>query len=165
MYIHIDDSNTLLHGYSDASYAEDRTDRKSISGYLFKLFGALISWSTREQTCVSLSFTEAEFIALTETIIEGLWLKQLLNDINFQINYPINIYRDNTSCIKMISSEKVDNRTEHIDVRYYFAKNLLMKETFKRTQFSTNEMQADVLTKPSTATKIQQFIKDMKIMN
>ncbi|CAM6088815.1 unnamed protein product [Calypogeia fissa] len=35
-------------GYSDASYAEDLHDRKSMSGYLFKLGGGVISWKSRK---------------------------------------------------------------------------------------------------------------------
>ena len=52
-------------GYSDANWTVDLDDRRSTSGYLFKLSGAAVSWRSKRQTCASLSTTEAEYMALT----------------------------------------------------------------------------------------------------
>ena len=52
-----------VEGYSDADWAGDIDDRKSTSGYLFKLSGASISWRSRKQSCVALSTAEAEYIS------------------------------------------------------------------------------------------------------
>lgn len=43
-----EEKNILL-GYSDANWAEDATDRKSNSGYLFKFNVGTISWACRKQ--------------------------------------------------------------------------------------------------------------------
>lgn len=45
----------ILQGYSDADWAGDRNDRKSVSGYIFKVFGNTVSWCSRKQSTVSLS--------------------------------------------------------------------------------------------------------------
>jgi Reverse transcriptase (RNA-dependent DNA polymerase) len=63
----IDEQEEFIHAYSDANWAEDKVDRKSNSGYFCSLFGGAISWKCRKQDVVSLSSTEAEFIALSET--------------------------------------------------------------------------------------------------
>ena len=52
-----------LIGYVDADWAGDKTDRKSTSGYLFKLGEGVISWLSKKQGSVALSSTEAEYIA------------------------------------------------------------------------------------------------------
>ena len=52
-------------GYSDSDYAGDLDDRKSTSGYLFKLAGAVISWRSKKQPTVALSTAEAEYVALS----------------------------------------------------------------------------------------------------
>ena len=51
-----------------SNYSIDCLTRKSTSGYIFKLFGSTVSWSTRKQNCVALSSTEVEYIALVETV-------------------------------------------------------------------------------------------------
>ena len=50
--------------YSDSDYAGELDDRKSTSGHLFKLAGAAVSWTSKEQSTVSLSTAEAEYVAL-----------------------------------------------------------------------------------------------------
>jgi len=52
-----------LVGFCDSDYAGDLNDRRSTSGYVFFLSRAAISWSSRKQPVVTLSTTEAEFIA------------------------------------------------------------------------------------------------------
>ncbi|MCI44211.1 hypothetical protein A2U01_0065450, partial [Trifolium medium] len=52
-----------LNGWSDSDYAGDLDDRKSTSGYVFKLGNGAISWSSKKQPIVTLSTTEAEFVA------------------------------------------------------------------------------------------------------
>ncbi|XP_055854637.1 uncharacterized protein LOC129918242 [Episyrphus balteatus] len=54
-------SNNLL-GYCDADWASDTDERLSTTGYVFKLQGAAISWSTKRQPTVALSTTEAEYM-------------------------------------------------------------------------------------------------------
>ncbi|KAG2870465.1 hypothetical protein PC115_g25113 [Phytophthora cactorum] len=61
-------------GYSDADWAGDLADRKSTSGYTFMLMGAPVSWGSKKQSSVSLSTSEAEYIALSLAIQEGKWI-------------------------------------------------------------------------------------------
>ncbi|XP_035216541.1 secreted RxLR effector protein 161-like [Stegodyphus dumicola] len=61
----------ILTAYSDADWANDRTTRKSISGYIFKLGNNCISWSSKRQNCTALSSTEAEYIAAANTAQEA----------------------------------------------------------------------------------------------
>lgn len=63
-----------LVGYADANWAENRHDRKSNSGFVFKFNGGKISWLSKKQKCVSLSSCEAELIAFTEAVKEAIWL-------------------------------------------------------------------------------------------
>ena len=65
-------------GYSDADWAGDPDDRKSISGYMFQLSGAAaVSWSSKKQACVALSIAEAEYMALASAAQEAIWLHRL----------------------------------------------------------------------------------------
>jgi hypothetical protein len=69
--------NLGLHAYSDASFA-DAKDRKSTSGYLFKLAGGTVCYHSSKQKLVTTSTTEAEYVGLTYAAKEATWLKRLL---------------------------------------------------------------------------------------
>ncbi|XP_046145885.1 secreted RxLR effector protein 161-like [Osmia bicornis bicornis] len=70
-----------LQVYVDANWATD-DDRKSTTGFLLQVFGSTVSWSTRKQTGITLSSTEAEYVALATALMDAIWLKGLLEDFN-----------------------------------------------------------------------------------
>ena len=45
------------------------------------LSGAGISWRSKKQTSVALSTAEAEYIALSISVQEAMWLKQLTSEL------------------------------------------------------------------------------------
>lgn len=57
------DSELKLKGYTDASFALDKDDSKSTSGYVFTLNGGAVSWKSSKQSTVADSTIEAEYIA------------------------------------------------------------------------------------------------------
>ena len=63
-----------VHGFVDANWAGDLDYRRSTSGYLFNLFGGVISWMTKKHVAVALSTTEVEYMAATHASKEGVWL-------------------------------------------------------------------------------------------
>jgi len=56
-------SSIQLCGYSDADYAGCKLDRKSTSGTCQFLGSSLVSWSSRKQSGVALSTSEAKYVA------------------------------------------------------------------------------------------------------
>ena len=146
-----------LVGYADSDWAGDKTDSKSMSGIIFKYNGASISWMSRKQPCVSLSSTEAEYIALSEAIKEFSWLKSLLDDFGENLDFPITIFEDNQGCIKLANSEGMGRNTKHINTRYNFVKEYVAAEEVKLQYCPTENMLADLLTKPLHGTKMGIF--------
>ena len=57
---------------NDADYADKSNDRRSVSGTVFSLGCAAISWASSTQRCVTLSTAEAEYLALGEGVKEAL---------------------------------------------------------------------------------------------
>ncbi|KAF2290984.1 hypothetical protein GH714_017837 [Hevea brasiliensis] len=49
----------------DANWASDRRSSKSTSGWLFTIGGAIVSWSSKKQSCVALPSMESKFIAMS----------------------------------------------------------------------------------------------------
>jgi hypothetical protein len=135
-----------LQGYSDASYGENSPDRKSTSGYVFILNGGAISWSSRKQDIVTLSSTESEYVALTDSFKEGLWLRGLMRDLTGR-SIPVPIAEDNDSTIKLASNPTWSRRTKHIDVRYHFVREVVSLGSVSLFYCPTREMVADIMTK------------------
>ncbi|KAG5873988.1 Copia protein, partial [Gonioctena quinquepunctata] len=154
-------SENILHGYAAANWGGDTRDRKSNTGYLFKYSGGLVSWRSKKQDCVSPSSTEV--IALSEACQEAMWLKQLLKDFGEVIE--IKMFEDNQSCIKMLDSERINDRTKHIDTKYNYAKEMKKKNEIFFEYCSINEMVADLLTKPLEVNKIRKFREMMGLIS
>ncbi|XP_041000938.1 secreted RxLR effector protein 161-like [Juglans microcarpa x Juglans regia] len=61
-----------LQGFVDSDYTENLDTSKSLTGFVFTIFGGAVSWKTNLQPVVALSTTEAEYIAMTEAIKEPI---------------------------------------------------------------------------------------------
>ena len=67
--------------YSDSNYASDTDDRKSISGIVNTIGGMLTSWTSKKQPSVTLSTTEAEYVAISVCAQESIFQNKLLKEI------------------------------------------------------------------------------------
>ncbi|CAM9879442.1 unnamed protein product, partial [Heterosigma akashiwo] len=70
-----------LHAFTDANFCSDRTDGKSVSGYVLLLGDAPIVWASRLQGAVTTSTVEAEYLALRSAVKDIMWLRHLLADL------------------------------------------------------------------------------------
>ncbi|KAG7564482.1 hypothetical protein ISN44_As10g012460 [Arabidopsis suecica] len=113
---------SLIAGYSDSDYAGDVDSRRSMTGYVFTLGNSVISWKATLQPTVTLSTTEAEYMALTEAAKEGIWLKGLVSDLGLHHDQAT-VYCDSLSAICLAKDQVHHERTKHIDVRYHFLRN------------------------------------------
>ncbi|GKC56115.1 transposable element, partial [Tanacetum coccineum] len=73
-------------GYCDSDYARDLDKRRSTTGYVFTLAKAPISWKSTLQSTTALSTTKAEYMAMTETVKEAIWLQGLLSELGISQN-------------------------------------------------------------------------------
>jgi len=117
----VDNFNNILTGYVDSDWAVNETDRRSTTGYLFKMFeNCLVSWSTMKQKSVAASSTEAEYMALFEGVREALWLKSLINEINLELSGPIDIFEDNQGCISIANNPTYHKRTKRTKFQFSY---------------------------------------------
>lgn len=138
----------LLTGYADADWANNEIDRKSTTGYLFKLYNNnTISWNTKRQNSVATSSTEAEYMALCEAVKEACWLKSLLSSIKLEVLEPITIFEDNNGCIALANNPIDHKRSKHIDIKYHFTRDKVEEKIVKITYMPTGKQLADVFTK------------------
>lgn len=150
---------TTLTGYSDADYAGDTETRRSTTGYIFTISGGAVSWASQRQSMVSLSTTEAEYIAASTATKELVWLRRLLNDVDSQCDQPSVLYIDNQSAIKLIRNPEFHKRSKHIDIRYHFVREKLASNELIVKYVNTNEQCADFLTKALSGEKLNVLIR------
>ncbi|XP_064464458.1 uncharacterized protein LOC135375730 [Ornithodoros turicata] len=109
-------------GYCDASWNESGKG-KSRSAYVFTMSKGAISWKSTKQQLVALSTCEAEYIAITEAIKEGKWVKTLFKELGF-CKYgteSLEIKSDNQAAIRLIENPAQHQRSKHIALKYLFA--------------------------------------------
>ncbi|CAL2245782.1 unnamed protein product [Prunus armeniaca] len=145
-----------LMGFSDSDYAGDLNDRKSTSGYVFLLSSATVAWSSRKQPVVTLSTTEAEFIAAASCACQAVWLRRILEELDFIQEKPAVIICDNSSTIKLSKNPVMHGRSKHIDVRFHFLRYLARDEVIKLEHCPSNMQVADILIKPL---KLEAYIR------
>ncbi|KAL6140713.1 hypothetical protein ACLB2K_059009 [Fragaria x ananassa] len=109
------DTKCLVTGYSDSDYAGDVDTRRSMTGYVFTLGGSVVIWKATLQPTVTLSTTEAEYMALTAAAKEGIWLKGLVSSLGLHHDQAI-VYCDCLSAICLAKDQVHHERTKHIDV-------------------------------------------------
>ncbi len=112
----------ILVVYSDSDHAGDPDSRKSISGFVLFLNGIPICYKSKMQATVSLSSSEAEWIALSEAVKEIVFVVQLLGDIGIKVDTPVIVKVDNIGAIHMAENVTSGARTRHIDIRTKFVR-------------------------------------------
>ena len=133
--------------YSDADWAGDLDDRKSTSGYLFKISGGAVSWRSKKQSSVALSTAEAEYIALASTAQEAVWLRQLTTELGNGSAEVTTIFEDNQAAISMSKNPQFHGRAKHISIKYHFVREQVSDGTVRLKYCRTQDMVADILTK------------------
>lgn len=137
-----------LFGFTDSDYAGDSDDRKGTSGYVFMMGTGVVSWSSNKQPIVTLSSTEAEFVAATTRACRAIWLKKILKVLHFKEDGPTLIYCDNSSAIKLSKNPVLQGWSKHIDVKYHFLRDLTNDEVINLVYCRSEDQIADILTKP-----------------
>ena len=143
-----------LLGFTDADGASQE-HRRAISGHVFLIDGGAVSWSSRKQELVTLSTTEAEYVAATHLSKETMWLHRLLAELFPLIQAPTILYCDNQAALKLATTDNFHAQTKHINVRYHFICQVVARGVIKLIFCPTDDMTADILTKALPSWKVQ----------
>jgi hypothetical protein len=141
-----------IHGFVDADWVGDLDRRRSISGYVFNLFGGAISWMSKRQAVVALSTTESEYMAATHASKEAVWLQRLCSGIGL-VQEVVRIECDNQSEIFLAKNPAYHSKTKHIDVQYHFVRDMIEEKKVSLMKVDTLKNVADSLTKSMSIEK------------
>ncbi|CCO30980.1 Retrovirus-related Pol polyprotein from transposon TNT 1-94 Includes: RecName: Full=Protease [Rhizoctonia solani AG-1 IB] len=152
-----------LVGFVDADYAGDPNTSRSTSGWIFKMTGGSIAWSSRKQPTISLSSTEAEYVAAASAARELIWVRGFLSELGFTQNGPTVVYTDNQSSMALSKNPGNHQNTKHIRVKYHFIREMIELKEIELKFIPTDEQIADMLTKPLGRVKFPTFVSGMGI--
>nr|GEV14042.1 retrovirus-related Pol polyprotein from transposon TNT 1-94 [Tanacetum cinerariifolium] len=126
-----------LKGYSDSDYARCNMDRKSTSGA-----------------------AEAEYVDAVGCCANILWMKSQLTyyDIIYE---KVPIFCDNTSAIAISNNPVLHSRTKHIDIRYHFIRDYVLKGDIELHFIPTQYQLADIITKPLDEPTFKRLIVEL----
>jgi hypothetical protein len=136
-------------GYSDSDFTGCLDTDRSTSGYVFKLTGEAISWSSSKQTVMTSSTMYAEFVPCYEAVGQTMWLKKFVHSLRVvdSIERSLKLYCDNKPAVLYAHNKKKIKVAKHINIRFYIVKEKIQDQTISLEHISTKKMIADPLTK------------------
>ena len=151
--------NPELTGFSDSDWAGNKDNRKSTSGFCFKLNNSsgAISWASKLQKCVSISTAEAELNALVEASKEAVHSVNQLRELDLEVQQPVKIFVDNQACIALSKNSMIHEKTKHFALKLHFVRKLVESRLLELDYLPTDLIPADTLTKALERTEVSIF--------
>jgi hypothetical protein len=120
-----------------------------------------VSWLSKKQPIVTLSTTEAEFVAAAGCASQVVWMRRVLNQLGHVQKKSTIVMCDNSSIIKLSNNPVMHGRSKHIDVRFHFLRELVNDGIIELLHCGTEEQTADIMTKPLKLESFQKFRSQM----
>jgi hypothetical protein len=150
-------SSPTLTAYSDADWAGCPDTRHLISNFCIYLGDTFVSWSSKRQTTVSRSSTEAEYRGVTNAVAECSWLRSLLGELGSPLDAATVIFCDNVSTIYMSKNPVHHKRTKHIELDIHFVREKVSLGEVGVLHVRSSRQFADVFTKGLPTTLFIEF--------
>jgi hypothetical protein len=80
---------------------------------------------------VARSSAEVKYLAMTSTVNELIWIKQILADIGIEIRGSMKIFCDNQAARHIASNPVFHERTKHIEVDCHFIREKVQSKESK----------------------------------
>lgn len=154
-----------LHAYTDSDWAGCPDDRRSTSGFCVFLGQNILSWSSKKQSTVSRSSTEAEYRSLASACTELMWIRHLLHELRVPLISPPVLWCDNLGATFLASNPVFHARTKHIEIDFHFVREkVLSKELLVRFICSKDQL-ADIFTKALPAPRLELLRTKLHILS
>ena len=134
--------------------AGDIDSRKSTIRYDYTLGGTTVSWVSKLQKIVALSTIKAEYVAMTKTSKDPMWLQPFLEELGHKYKRSV-LHCDNQSVIHLAKNPIYHARTKHIQVWHHFIKSALEDGLLTLEKIQGNRNPVDMLTKMVTIEKLE----------
>nr|GEV99696.1 retrovirus-related Pol polyprotein from transposon TNT 1-94 [Tanacetum cinerariifolium] len=151
-----------LVGYADFDYSGDLVKRRSLTCFIFTMFGCVVSWKSTLQPTVALSMTEAEYMSMTEGIKECIWLHGLVQSLGLKVEKPA-LFCDSQNALSLAKNSVYHERPKHIDVRLNFICDVREEDMFSIQKIATEHNPSYMLTKALPTEKFEHCLNLVNI--
>ncbi|CAI7785073.1 unnamed protein product [Closterium sp. NIES-54] len=127
----------VLSRHADTSWVDDLATQWSSQGCTFSLGSSSVSWRSTRSSSVLSSICEAETYARAMAAQELRWLIYLLTDLGERPRASPVLYVDYNAMIALCQEHKLEHRTKHIALRYFFARELQQRGQLRFTYEAT----------------------------
>ena len=121
---------------------------------MVKVGTGAVSWSSKQQSIVALSTTEAEYVSAVSCGTEMVWMRNLLHELGYELPGPSTLHMDNQSAMQVAKNPEHHGRMKHLDLRFYWLRDEVEKGTLGLKYVPTNSMVADIMTKPLNKARV-----------
>ena len=160
-----------LVGFCDSDWGGDPNDRRSTSGYCFKISddSSVICWSSRKQQTVALSSTEAEYMSISLACQEWVYLLSLVKSLGLDLDGSTLLQGDNHGAIKLAQNPITHSRSKRNNIKQHFVRDLVEREVGQLQYIPTHQNIADFLTKAlghpiSISSEVTSFVNQYSII-
>ena len=95
---------------------------------LARIGGGAVSRKSKRQTCVALSSTEAEYMALCRASKEAVWMVDFLASLGVSLHGLMVVNADNQASIALAKNSVFHDRSKHVDIQYHYTRDLIKQE-------------------------------------
>ncbi|GJR85986.1 retrovirus-related pol polyprotein from transposon TNT 1-94 [Tanacetum coccineum] len=148
---------------TDADHAGCKDDCKSTSRGLQFLGEKLVSWSSKNKDCTTMSTAEAEYVSLSAYYAQVIWMCTQLLDYGYKYN-RISMYSDSKSAIAISCNPVHHSKTKHIDIQYHFIKEHVEKGIVELYFVGTEYQLADLFTKALSKERFEYLVHHIVII-
>ena len=149
--------NETVEGFCNVDWASQK-HQHLISGFSFHYRVGAVSWSSKKQSMVLLSSTEAEYIVQTHTAKEAIWLRSFMSKIHGGKQTALTISCNNQGAIALAKDNKFHLRTKHIDLWYHFIREAVEDGKIMVKYVPTDKNVSDIFTKASPKLKFEWMV-------
>lgn len=134
----------------------DNTTARSRSGYIIQYANCPVVWASKLQTEIALSWTESEYVSLSQSLREVLPLMRLVTELDkagFSMStvtpkVHCKVFEDNSGALEMAKTPKMRPRTKHMNIKYHHFREAVAQKIVTIHKIGTLDQLADIFTKP-----------------
>jgi hypothetical protein len=143
--------------YNDSDFVDLKDKRHSTKRYVFMLADETITHSSKQQFIIVLSFCEIEYMTLSKTTKEAIWIREFLNELSFRNDQLLLIYANNKDVIDLIINSLFHKKTKHIEIRWHWVKKMMNRKKILIRYLLINEIMTDELIKSLSVFAFRKF--------